>query len=88
MLARIWQLDAIVLDGYLIKNPLEYLRSLQESEYLAKLPLIVLDAKTSAAANQIESLNVYPCLVPAECRNIADLMQVIQIATEQDESTP
>lgn len=82
-LARIWQLNAIVLDGYQIANPDKYLRSLQESEYLSALPLITLDTKTTEAANQIEGLNVFPCLLPAQCRSIKDLMQVIQIATEQ-----
>ena len=82
-LARIWQLDAIVIDGYQIINPEQYLRSLQKSEYLSALPLITLDTKTSEAANQIEGLNVYPCLLPAQCRSVKDLMQVIQIATEQ-----
>ncbi len=80
-LARIWQLDVIVLDGYQIIEPAQYLRSLQESEYLAALPLITLDGKTTEAANQIEGLNVYPCLLPAEHRSVDDLMQVIQIAT-------
>ena len=82
-LARIWQLDVIVLDGYQIVDAPKYLRSLQESEYLSSLPLITLDTKTTEAANQIEGLNVYPCLLPAQCRSIKDLMQVIQIATEQ-----
>lgn len=80
-LARIWQLDVIVLDGYQIIEPAQYLRSLQESEYLAALPLITLDGRTTEAANQIEGLNVYPCLLPAEHRSVDDLMQVIQIAT-------
>ena len=80
-LARIWQLDAVVLDGYQISNPQLYLQSLQESGYLSALPIIALDAQTTAAANQIEGLNVYPCLLPAECRSIKDLIQVIQIAT-------
>jgi signal transduction histidine kinase len=80
-LARIWQLDVIVLDGYQISDADQYLRSLQESEYLSALPLITLDTKTTEAANQIEGLNVYPCLLPHECRSIKDLMQVIQIAT-------
>lgn len=80
-LARIWQLDVIVLDGYQIAEPSEYLRSLQKSEYLSALPLITLDTRTTEAANQIEGLNVYPCLLPAECRSVRDLMQVIQIAT-------
>jgi len=80
-LARIWQLDVIVLDSYQIVNPDQYLRSLQESDYLAALPLITLDTKTTEAANQIEGLNVYPCLLPAKHRRFEDLMQVIQIAT-------
>ena len=81
-LARIWQLDVIVLDSYQLADPLKYLRSLQESTYLSALPLITLDTKTTEAANQIEGLNVYPCLLPAECRSVRDLMQVIQIATD------
>ncbi|WP_019504611.1 hybrid sensor histidine kinase/response regulator [Pleurocapsa sp. PCC 7319] len=80
-LARIWQLDVIVLDGYQIAAPSKYLRSLQESKYLSALPLITLDTKTTEAANQIENLKVYPCLLPAQCRRVSDLMQVIQIAT-------
>ncbi|MDJ0591716.1 MAG: hybrid sensor histidine kinase/response regulator [Pleurocapsa sp. MO_226.B13] len=82
ILARIWQLDVIVLDGYQIADSARYLRSLQKSEYLSALPLITLDTATTEAANQIEGLNVYPCLLPAECRSIQDLMQVIQIATD------
>lgn len=81
-LARIWELDVVILDGDRIIEPIVYLRSLQESEYLAALPLITLDARTTEAANQIEGLSVYPCLLPAEHRSIEDLMQVIQIATE------
>jgi hypothetical protein len=81
-LARIWELDVVILDGDRIIEPIAYLRSLQESEYLAALPLITLDARTTEAANQIERLSVYPCLLPAEHRSIEDLMQVIQIATE------
>ena len=83
VLARIWQLDAIVLDGYQIVDPYEYLQTLQKSEYLSALPLITLDIKTTEAGNRIEGLNVYPCLLPAQCRSVKDLMQVIQIATEQ-----
>ena len=82
-LARIWQLDVIVLDGYQIIDPQEFLRTLQQSEHLSTLPIITLDAKTTQAANQVKGLNVYPCLLPAQCRSIQDLMQVIQIATER-----
>ena len=79
-LARIWELDVIVLQGHQLTNPLEYLQSLQTSEYLSAVPLITLDNKTTQAANQIKGLSVYPCLLPAEHRRIEDLMQVIQIA--------
>ena len=81
-LARIWELDVVILNGDRIIEPIAYLRLLLESEYLAALPLITLDARTTEAANQIEGLSVYPCLLPAEHRSIEDLMQVIQIATE------
>ncbi|NJK55511.1 MAG: hypothetical protein HC939_05730 [Pleurocapsa sp. SU_5_0] len=81
-LARIWQLDAIILNGYQISQPSLYLRSLQESEQLANLPLITLDTKTTEAANQIKGLNVYPCLLSAQQCNIDDLIQVIQIANK------
>lgn len=81
-LARIWRLDAIILNGDQIAQPRLYLRSLQASEHLANLPLITLDIKTTEAANQIEGLNVFPCLLPVEQCNIADLIQVIQIAIE------
>ena len=82
-LARIWQLDVIVLDGERIVDPQQYWLSLQRSQYLSALPIITLDSKTTEAANQVEGLNVYPCLLPAQCRSIQDLMQVIQIAIEQ-----
>ena len=85
MLARIWHLDTIVLDGSSLKEPLAYLRSLQASEDLATLPLVTLDAITTAAANQVEGLKVYPCLLPAASRNNHDLMQVIQIAAANNQ---
>jgi len=81
-LARIWRLDAIILNGYQIAKPELYLQTLQEYPHLASLPLITLDAKTTEAANQIKGLNVFPCLIPSQCRSIEDLIQVIQIAIE------
>ncbi|WP_036486167.1 hybrid sensor histidine kinase/response regulator [Myxosarcina sp. GI1] len=81
-LARIWQLDAIVLDSAAIANPQAYLQSLQQFSELAALPLIILDSQTSEVANQIPDLNVYPCFLPAKINSIKDLMQVIQIATK------
>ena len=81
-LARIWRLDAIVLNGYQIAEPSSYLQSLKKYQQLSCLPLITLDARTTEAANQIEGLNVYPCLLPTQNRRIQDLIQVIQIAIE------
>ncbi len=81
ILARIWNIDAIVLDGSNLLNPLDYLLSLKELEVLSSLPLITLDAKTTEAANQINSLSVFPCLVPSDARSIPELIEVIQIAT-------
>jgi hypothetical protein len=81
ILARIWEIDAIILDGTNLGNPLAYLLTLQESDLLSSLPLITLDAKTTEAANQIPGLAVFPCLVPPDARSIAELIQVIQIAT-------
>lgn len=80
-LARIWKLDVIILDSYQITDPSKYLLSLLESEHLSALPLITLDKRTTEAANQIEGLNIYPCLLPAKDCRLEDLMQVIEIAT-------
>ena len=80
MLARIWQLDVIVVAAAQIDNPLEYLKLLQTSEYLSTVPIVTLDNETTQAANQIKNLSVYPCLLPAEHRQIEDLIQVIEIA--------
>ena len=87
ILARIWQLDVIVLNGYQIIDPSKYLRSLQRLERLSALPLITLDTRTTEAANQVSGLRVYPCLLPAQHRNLKDLMQVIQIATGSERTT-
>ncbi len=84
MLARIWHLDTIILDGSGLKEPLTYLRSLHDSKALAALPLITLDSATTEAANKIEGLAIYPCLIPAKSRSTVDLMQVIQIAAGID----
>ena len=81
ILARIWNIDAIVLDGSNLLNPLDYLLSLKELDVLSSLPLITLDAKTTEAANQINGLDLFPCLVPSDARSIPELIQVIQIAT-------
>ena len=88
ILARIWQIDAIVLDGRILQEPLHYLRSLKQSPSLSSLPLVTLDTKTTEAANQIEGLAVFPCLLPENKSNLANLVQVIQIAAGINHNEP
>jgi signal transduction histidine kinase len=81
MLVKIWHIDAIVLNGRVNEKTLNELQSIEEFPALSALPLITLDPEITAIANQISGLSVFPCLVPAQCRNIGNLLQVIQIAT-------
>ncbi|MCU0532661.1 MAG: ATP-binding protein [Hydrococcus sp. Prado102] len=82
MLASVWNIDVIVLEGSISETSLDYLRSLGECEQLSKLPLITLDAKTTEAANRVGNLYVFPCLLSANNQNGDRLLQVIQIAAE------
>ncbi|GBF79833.1 two-component sensor histidine kinase [Aphanothece sacrum FPU1] len=81
MLAYVWNIDVIVVDGRFLDDPLTYLRSLSEYLELAELPLVTLDIKTTQAANQISKLSVFPCLIPEDEQHDQQLWQVIQIAT-------
>ncbi|ELR97494.1 ATP-binding protein [Gloeocapsa sp. PCC 73106] len=80
LLAKVWEVDAIVLNGSHLSNPAKELSVLIEYEGLAELPLITLDDQTTKAANQIPGLQVYPCLVNPETQNVEYLLQVIEIA--------
>ena len=80
LLASIWTIDAVIWDGSSLKSPEAYLHSFAESNLLASIPVITLDVKTTAAANKISNLTVFPCLLPANERSIQQLTQVIQIA--------
>jgi signal transduction histidine kinase/DNA-binding response OmpR family regulator len=82
LLTRIWKLDVVVIDGTILKNPLEYLRSLKEHHDLASLPLVILDAKTTKIANQISNLSVFPCLIFDREQNLAKVLEVIEIAAK------
>ena len=84
ILARIWQIDVIVLEGNLLENTQNFLRSLSLSDSLASLPLVTMDAKTTEAANQIKGLAVFPCLVPLQEQSYSNLLEVIQIAVKID----
>jgi len=84
ILARIWQIDAIVLEGNMLENPRKFLRSLSACDSLAALPLVTMDAKTTEAANQVKGLSVFPCLVPLQEKGYSNLLEVIQIAAKID----
>ena len=80
MLTHVWQVDVVILDGRYLDNPSDYVRSFSEQPQLAELPLVTLDLKTTEAANQIESLSVFPCLIRQNQQNAQQLWQAISIA--------
>jgi len=91
LLARVWQPDVILLDGFL-SDPVQYLTQLSRHPDLAALPLITLTPENTQAANQIASLSVFPCLVSlagsadladADPANVSALFQVMQVASGQ-----
>lgn len=82
ILARVWNVDAIVLNGNHSIDPVSYLRSFSRSDYLCRLPLITLDPKMTEAAKTIPTLVVFPYLLPLEEQYLNDVLQVIEIALE------
>ncbi|MEC4805337.1 MAG: hybrid sensor histidine kinase/response regulator [Jaaginema sp. PMC 1079.18] len=80
ILARVWKPQVLLLDGVKLADPLVYVRSLSQHQALAHLPVVTLDAKTTAAANQTQGLSVFPCLIRVNKQSITALLQVIQIA--------
>ncbi|MEA5535841.1 hybrid sensor histidine kinase/response regulator [Crocosphaera sp. XPORK-15E] len=82
MLINVWDIDVVVLDGQFLENPTSYLQSLSQQTELAALPLVILDVTTTEAANQIENLSVFPCLIPENKHQIQQLWEVISIATQ------
>ncbi|MDJ0600687.1 MAG: ATP-binding protein [Crocosphaera sp.] len=81
LLVSVWDIDVIILDGQFLDNAEEYLRSLAKNPELSALPLVVLDVPTAQAANAIEGLSVFPCLISDSKEQISQLWQVISIAT-------
>ncbi|PIG94439.1 ATP-binding protein [Gloeocapsopsis sp. IPPAS B-1203] len=79
ILVSIWQPDVVLLDGA-IAEPIAYLKSLSQFSKLAALPIVTLDTATTQAANQIEGLAVFPCLLPTDKRDPETLLSVLQFA--------
>lgn len=86
LLASVWDIDVIVLDGQFLDDPQDYLRSLAQEPELLALPLVILDIKTAQAANTIEGLSVFPCLISDRNQQISQLSQVISIAADRHKS--
>ncbi|WP_267384476.1 hybrid sensor histidine kinase/response regulator [Cyanobacterium sp. uoEpiScrs1] len=80
ILTNVWQIDVVVIDGRYLDDPTDYVQSLSEQPRLAKLPLVTLDLKTTEAANRINNLSVFPCLIPHNQQNSKQLWEVIYIA--------
>jgi signal transduction histidine kinase len=80
ILARVWKIDAIVLNGSNLSDPVAYLRSFSKSDYLCKIPLVTLDSKTTEAATSIPTLVVFPYLLPLEEQYLNDVLNAIEIA--------
>ena len=80
LLAQIWDIDVTIWDGATITNPEPCLQSLAKRKDVASIPLITLDKETTAIANKISALTVFPCLLPEKERSIQKLTEVIQIA--------
>ncbi len=70
------------MDGGYLDAPADFLRSLAQVEGLVSVPLVILDRKTTEAANRIGDLTVFPCLIPKDQENVPQLWQVIQVAAE------
>ena len=82
MIAGVWDVDVVILDGCQQPNSLGYLHELSRCANLASLPLIVLDPSLTSLANQIPKLSVFPCLLSPSEQNLDQLLQVIQIAAQ------
>lgn len=82
IMASVWKVDVVILDDLSAEDPIAYLTALSQCETLSRIPLITLDATVTAAANQINNLFVFPCLIPKSENQVEQLLQVIQIAIE------
>jgi len=85
LLARVWQLDVVLLD-IVLDDPLPYLQKLSQYPCLASLPIVTCDVATTQAASQVSGLSVFPWLTSAtqhqsESNRQGDtLLSVLQIA--------
>ena len=79
LLARIWQPNAILIERA-ICEPLDFLQQLTEYPSLADLPIVTLDAAIAQVANQLEQLNIFPCLTNPPEPSAEVLLSVLHMA--------
>ena len=80
LLAKIWQIDVILLNNYPDENMHIYLQKLSNYQRLASIPIVTMDLGTTQAANKIKNLSIFPCLLSNESGEIDALWQVIELA--------
>lgn len=87
LLARVWKPDVIILENtQYLGNLEEFFQELMEHKTLITLPMITLDLPTTQAANLLENLSIFPCLIfdstsDFDAQSIRSvLLQVIQVA--------
>jgi hypothetical protein len=81
MIAQVWEVDVVVLDGRGLNPARDYLIQLSQCPRLATLPLVILDLPTAEIANQIPGLTVFPCLILDENPPLDQFWQILQVAT-------
>lgn len=80
MLAQVWEVDVVVMDGRALTSVKDYLDEFCQYPYLSSLPLVVLDLATAEAANRRAGLSVFPCLLPENDPKSDRFWQVLQVA--------
>ncbi|MGL5195977.1 MAG: hybrid sensor histidine kinase/response regulator, partial [Chroococcales cyanobacterium] len=90
LLARVWHLDAILLDpAHHLHNPSLFIQQFSQYPALAAVPLVTLDRQIALSASQVPGLTVFPYLQPvhnsdnaqeAQWPNVTALLQAVEVA--------
>ncbi len=90
LLARVWHLDAILLDpAHHLPNPSLFIQQFSQYPALAAVPLVTLDRQIALSASQVPGLTVFPYLQPvqgsdkadeAQWPNVTALLQAVEVA--------
>ncbi|HEY9837785.1 MAG TPA: ATP-binding protein, partial [Vampirovibrionales bacterium] len=90
LLARVWHLDAILLDpAPHLSNPSLFIQQFSQYPSLTAVPLVTLDRQIALSASQVPGLTVFPYLKPVQSSdkaheaiwpNITALLQAVEVA--------